>query len=108
MNFELLFDDGTGTPLDDSEANALFSSVAVFSDDPLAGTQGSFDAEDDQVGEITAFSMTAGVQAVPFTNDDPDVQLADNSLYLDKMMPGAVLNSVVRITKIQFGSGLFN
>jgi len=79
MNFELLFDDGAGTPLDDSEANALFTSVTVYRDDPVAGTQGSFDVEDDQVGEITAFSLTAGVQALSFTNDDPDVQLADNS-----------------------------
>ena len=79
MNFELLFDDGAGTPLNSIEANALFTSVAVYRDDPLAGTQGSFDAADDLVGEITVFNVVAGVLAVPFMNDDADVQLADNS-----------------------------
>ena len=72
----LLFDDGLGTPLSSVEVNALITQLDIYLDDG----SGVFEISSDTlVTTIDTLSLTDGMQIVPFTNGDANVQVAYGS-----------------------------
>lgn len=74
---ELLFDDGTGTPLLGAELDALVDVVRLFLDDG----DGAFDPALDTSFYAAAapFTLDAGVLTLAMTEDDPNVVVAATS-----------------------------
>jgi len=75
VSLELFVDDGTGTSLNDTQANNLIERLGIFLDDPTAGSQGIFDGEDDLLVAIETLSLTAGILPVSFLSS-PDFQVS--------------------------------
>ena len=70
----LRFEESPGDPLTTAEANALVESLRVYRD---ANGNGVFEpATDVLVTTIGTLALTAGVQVVPFTDGDANVQVA--------------------------------
>ena len=70
----LLFDQGSGVPLTTAQANALIASLRLYRD---ANGNGVFDpGSDTLVASLPDLALSAGVQALPLTDGDPNVQVA--------------------------------
>jgi hypothetical protein len=72
----LRFEESPGDPLSTAEANALIESLRVYLD---ANGNGVFDPSDVLVTSVPSLALTGGVQAVPFADADPNVQLLQPS-----------------------------
>jgi FG-GAP-like repeat len=73
----LRFEESPGDPLTTAEANALVESLRVYRD---ANANGIFEpATDVLVTTIGTLALTAGVQTVPFTDGDPNVQVVQGT-----------------------------
>ncbi len=69
----LLFEEGTADPLSTVEANALIADLQIYLDDG----SGTFEPGNDTlVTTVSTLSLTAGVQTVPFSDGDPNVQVS--------------------------------
>ena len=70
---ELLFEDGSGVPLNSGQANALIERIDVFTDDG----SGTFEDPGDTFSSfLLAFSLVDGVELVPFLDDPENRQVA--------------------------------
>ncbi len=70
----LLLDQGSGVPLTTAQANALIASLRLYRD---ANGNGVFDpASDTLVASLPDLALSAGVQALPLTDGDPNVGVA--------------------------------
>ena len=70
---EFRFENGSGTPLTGTQANALIDKLELFLDDG----SGSFDAPGDSLVEVVGtLSLVGGVQSVDLAVADPDVRVA--------------------------------
>lgn len=70
----LLFEEEPGDPLTSAEANALVEELRVYRD---ADGNGAFDPGTDVlVTTVPKLALAAGVQTVPFADDDPNVRVA--------------------------------
>jgi hypothetical protein len=66
-------EEAPGDPLSDSEANAIIANLQVYLDDE----SGVFEEDRDvEVTAVTDLTLTNGLQTVPFTDGDANVQLA--------------------------------
>ena len=73
----LLFEKAPGEPMSSSEANALLESLRVYRD---ANGNGIFDPLDDVlVTNVSTLTLAAGVQAITFSDADPNLQVAFGS-----------------------------
>jgi hypothetical protein len=73
----LRLEESPGDPLTTAEANALVESLRVYRD---ANGNGVFEPGTDVlVTSIGTLALTAGVQAVPFTDGDPEVQVTQDA-----------------------------
>jgi hypothetical protein len=70
----LLFEEAAGDPLTSAEANAVIESLRVYRD--LNGSGVFEPGTDVLVTEVPMLSLTAGVQDVPFTDGDANVEIA--------------------------------
>jgi hypothetical protein len=69
----LLFEEAAGDPLTSAEANALVENLRVYRD---ANGSGVFDPGTDVlVAEVPTLSLAAGIQTVPFTDGDANVEI---------------------------------
>ena len=91
--FELLFEESVGNPLSTAAANSILDSLFIYRDD---GDQSFDGGTDTLVTLVDPLDLTAGVQTVPFIDNDTDVHIA----------PGATADYfVVLETSASFTSG---
>jgi hypothetical protein len=88
----LLFEESPADPLSTAEANALIADLHVYLDDG----SGVFEAGNDTlVTTVATLSLTGGVQIVPFTDGDPNVQVSygtDQTFFVVAALTGNAQN----------------